>query len=72
LPTTTSKKRASCLLPPPAGFNTSTINTGQLPADVDICVDANFKTTDAGWRVRRHHFFWGIDYDNYYSFQDLQ
>ncbi len=53
---------------PPAGFNTSSINTASLYDDVDLCVEMTVlppmqKGTCGSILI------WAIDYDNYYSFQ---
>jgi hypothetical protein len=56
------------VITPPAGYNTATINTASLYDDVDVCVEMTVldpvtKGTCGSIIV------WGIDYDNYYSFQ---
>jgi hypothetical protein len=53
---------------PPAGFNTSSINTLSIYDDVDVCVefsvDQPAKKASCGGII-----FWASDYDNYYTFQ---
>jgi hypothetical protein len=53
---------------PPAGYNTSTINTASLYDDVDVCVDMTaLEPVNKG--TCGSIIVWAIDYDNYYSFQ---
>jgi hypothetical protein len=56
------------LITPPAGFNTTTLNRSKLPADLDVCVETNIKPS-ARSGTCAGIVFWGIDFDNYYSFQ---
>jgi Domain of Unknown Function (DUF1080) len=53
---------------PPAGYNTSTINTASIYDDVDVCVEMTaippIKKGSCGSIL-----VWAVDYDNYYSFQ---
>jgi regulation of enolase protein 1 (concanavalin A-like superfamily) len=56
------------VIQPPAGYNTSTINTASLYDDVDICVEMTVpppvQQGNCGSII-----FWAVDYDNYYSLQ---
>lgn len=53
---------------PPAGFNTSTINTASLYDDVEVCVEMTvLEPVNKG--TCGSIIVWAIDYDNYYSFQ---
>jgi hypothetical protein len=56
------------VIKPPAGYNTSTINTSSLYDDVDVCIDMTVpppvKDGNCGSVI-----FWAVDFDNYYSFQ---
>jgi hypothetical protein len=61
-------EKGELLITPPAKHDTAALNRAVLPADLDVCVDANFKlptVADACASI----VFWGIDYDNYYSLQ---
>ena len=56
------------VIQPPAGFNTSSLNTASLYDDVTVCVEMTVpppvKKGNCGGVV-----FWAEDFDNYYTFQ---
>lgn len=56
------------VIKPPAGYNTSTINTASLYDDIDVCADMTaLEPVNKG--TCGSIIFWAVDYDNYYSFQ---
>ena len=56
------------IIQPPAGYNTSTLNSASLYDDVDVCVEMTVappvKKGNCGGII-----FWGVDFDNLYTFQ---
>ena len=56
------------VIQPPAGYNTSTLNTASLYDDVNICAEMTVpppvSAGNCGGIV-----FWATDFDNYYTFQ---
>jgi regulation of enolase protein 1 (concanavalin A-like superfamily) len=56
------------LITPPAGYNTTAINTASLYDDVDLCVGMKARAP-ASEGTCGALVFWAEDYDNYYSFQ---
>ena len=56
------------IIQPPAGYNTSTLNSASLYDDVDVCVEMTVappvKKGNCGGII-----FWAVDFDNLYTFQ---
>ena len=56
------------LITPPAGYNTSALNTASLYDDIDLCVEMKMRApVEQG--TCGSLIIWAEDYDNYYSFQ---